>query len=500
MTEEKPDFSKWKVLDLKEFLRDRNKPCPGLKADLVRLCNIYAQTPVVLPPAPVPDSSVSTEVFKSHLAWHEFSGPLNIPSGFNISVLIEYLSTCTLQLAVVAPKDSEDEETVFDSSTKKPSVKGRRMYASQKIQLLETAQLGGCGSIGFRCNMSASLGKECRYPRVALDSSGNIIEASCTCIQRADKRCCHVAALLFCIEDISLGKKPSINPPCTSQPQKWGKGSKTKKNPNPIHVNSYEKKRKTNQHYGWDPRPRHLQKTDQKEVDYFIKDLQIANLNTMWQQLLVFEYEDFELTHERKEILQKQVKDVVHHFKENLEPYIQDPKTNDQAVHISGTEEQSECELWKQARHLRVTASKIKDFANNPSSQASKHWETKNLDHIPAIRWGRQKEETARLEYEKATGTKTEKCGIFISKKFPYCGASPDATFDDGKGILEIKCPYIIRDKFPTDFSGLRKEQISVFPCAVKGSYLHLKRTHKYYYQVQFQLFVTGAEYCDFVV
>ena len=493
------DFSKWKVVDLKEFLRLRNKPRPGLKADLVRLCKIYSNTPVVLPSASAPDSSVSSEIFRADLVWEDFSRPLSIPQQFNISSLIEYLSECTLRMSVAVPEDSGEDETVFDSSTKKPSVKGRRMYASKKIQLLEKSQLCN-GGIAFRCNMTASFGKDCRYPRVALDPRGLIIDASCSCIQRADKRCCHVAALLFCIEDISLGNEPNLSLPCTSQPQKWGHGSRTKNSPSPLHKEKYTKKMSTDKQYGWDPRPKHLQETKQQEIDFFIKDLQISQLNSMWQQLLVFEYDDYPLLPSREILLKQQVREAVEHFSVNLMPFATDSKSNSLGIHITGTEEQSDCDLWRKTRLLRVTASNVKDFSINPYSQISKLWEFKSLDHVPAIKWGLQNEEKARLEYERVTGNKAEKCGIFISKLFPYCGASPDGWMDNGKGILEIKCPYVLKDKHPTDLNSLLKEQKSAFPCSLKDSRLELKKSHKYYYQVQCQLFVTGAEYCDFVV
>ena len=495
----KPDFSKWTIPQLREFLKSRNKPRPSLKADLLRLCNIYANTPVIIPSAaPVPDSSTPTDIFRADLDWTEFSDQVVVPKGFDIGVLIDYLSSSTLQFSSEVVDDSEDEEMVVDSSTKKPCVKGRRMYASKKIQHLEYSTLSS--GVAFRCNMSASYGKDCRYPRVALDKDGLVTDASCTCIQRADKRCCHVAALLYCIEDIALQKKPLISAPCTSQPQQWGKGAKAKKNPHPLHVDNYGKKRKTDLKYSWDPRPSELKKTDQEDVDHFIKDLQIAGLNSMWQQLLVFEYQDYELGAEREKILHEQVLIAISGFHENIQQYDKDLKSNSVAVHVTGTEDQSDCDLWKQMRNLRITASNVKDFSSNPASQVSKIWELKSLDHIPAIRWGRQSEEKARLKYEEVTGLEAKKCGIFIHRKFPFCGASPDAWLEEGKGIVEIKCPFLIKDKIPTDFSGLTGAQINAFPCYVKDSKLCLKLSHKYFYQVQFQLMVTGAEYCDFVI
>ena len=66
-----------------------------------------------------------------------------------------------------------------------------------------------------------------------------------------------------------------------------------------------------------------------------------------------------------------------------------------------------------------------------------------------------------------------------------------------GKGICEIKCPYKCKDTLlvtdANDGSFLLK-------CIENEVGLYLDTIHPHYYQVQCQLFVTGEEYCDFVV
>ena len=58
---------------------------------------------------------------------------------------------------------------------------------------------------------------------------GNVEITKCTCVQRSGGRCCHIAALLFLIEDVRYGGEPKMQKldliSCTSKLQAWGKGN-----------------------------------------------------------------------------------------------------------------------------------------------------------------------------------------------------------------------------------------------------------------------------------
>ena len=94
--------------------------------------------------------------------------------------------------------------------------------------------------------------------------------------------------------------------------------------------------------------------------------------------------------------------------------------------------------------------------------------------------------------------------GMWIDPAYPQLGASPDGLLNDpteGIGILEIKCPYILRDNEPSDFSALTPSQRSNFCCTLDScGRLQLKKSHSYYYQIQMQMGVVGMKFCDFVV
>ena len=82
---------------------------------------------------------------------------------------------------------------------------------------------------------------------------------------------------------------------------------------------------------------------------------------------------------------------------------------------------------------------------------------------------------------------------LFISKSNPLFGASPDGMFNDGEGILEIKCPYSLRNTEKKDV-----KDGHFYTC--DGTQLNLRHSHTYFFQVQLQMFVTGAKYTDFFI
>ena len=90
------------------------------------------------------------------------------------------------------------------------------------------------------------------------------------------------------------------------------------------------------------------------------------------------------------------------------------------------------------------------------------------------------------------------KCGLFLDISQPFIGASPDGMVHCsccGKGTLEIKCPYLSKDKALEEAC---KEK-SFCLQSEDGNFI-LKKDHMYYYQIQMQLKVCQGLYCDFVV
>ena len=88
--------------------------------------------------------------------------------------------------------------------------------------------------------------------------------------------------------------------------------------------------------------------------------------------------------------------------------------------------------------------------------------------------------------------------GLCVLQPKLWYGASPDsAVFFTccGYGVVEVKCPYSLRDK------SVREEvfQNRFYIGHSANGYL-LQRKHNYYFQVQHEMSVTGTTYYDFIV
>ena len=114
-------------------------------------------------------------------------------------------------------------------------------------------------------------------------------------------------------------------------------------------------------------------------------------------------------------------------------------------------------------------------------------------------------EPIALREYEKhmhkiGHPVKVEKSGFFESPKFFFLGCSPDgkvvdSVSQDQFGLAEVKCPSSKFDVTPEEACSDPSFCLEL----VNGS-PRLKRNHEYYDQIQGQMALTGARWCDFVV
>ena len=171
------------------------------------------------------------------------------------------------------------------------------------------------------------------------------------------------------------------------------------------------------------------------------------------------------------------------------------------------TRGQSDCLEWKNERKFRFTASNFGLIRDR-----KRHHETlvKNLLNPKPFssrytNHGLKYESVALEQYQRYMMSIRRpvhifKSGLVISPESPYLGASPDAkVIDPGCskpfGLSEVKCPETKYLVTPLDACSDR----NFFLEEVHGN-PKLKRTHKYYAQVQGLMGVTGARWCDFVV
>nr|XP_047144212.1 uncharacterized protein LOC124817832 [Hydra vulgaris] len=91
-----------------------------------------------------------------------------------------------------------------------------------------------------------------------------------------------------------------------------------------------------------------------------------------------------------------------------------------------------------------------------------------------------------------------ESIGLSVFKNKPWYGASPDGVVFCsccGYGVLEVKCPYALRDK------SLQQEiESGMFYVGKEQDGYFLRKSHNYYFQVQHEIMCTEALFCHFVV
>ena len=116
--------------------------------------------------------------------------------------------------------------------------------------------------------------------------------------------------------------------------------------------------------------------------------------------------------------------------------------------------------------------------------------------------WGRSYEPAARRVYTNARkSTRVQQCGLIVSPKYPHLGASPDALLEnptEGQGLLEIKCPAA--DKWKSVHPNVCALDSDFFCTLDENGAIKLKRSHRYYIQVQGQMAISGRSWCDFMV
>ena len=177
---------------------------------------------------------------------------------------------------------------------------------------------------------------------------------------------------------------------------------------------------------------------------------------------------------------------------------------------------QSESEVWKNQRKGRITASichtvftKYKSVVRNPTKKQKVSplvseivFGGPPLDHIEAVKWGREHEKNAREDFVRTISPRHENftvktSGLHVCKEFPYIAASPDGIVDCeccGKAVLELKCPYKIKGQ-----NIIESFKETDFLEACNGE-IHLKTSHKYFTQIQCQMAVLKMKNCFFSV
>ena len=123
---------------------------------------------------------------------------------------------------------------------------------------------------------------------------------------------------------------------------------------------------------------------------------------------------------------------------------------------------QSSSAVWYTQRKGRITASNFGAVCHTSITQPSRSLVDKitqrcSVPKVPALIWGLENENKAMKEYallakQHHRDFELKNTGLHINTKFPHLGATPDGLISCsccGQGVLEIKCPFSIRNASP---------------------------------------------------
>ncbi|XP_050407346.2 uncharacterized protein LOC126822456 [Patella vulgata] len=163
---------------------------------------------------------------------------------------------------------------------------------------------------------------------------------------------------------------------------------------------------------------------------------------------------------------------------------------------------------WFKERQGRITASKAYRIlqGDSPYDIVQDIMATNYVRDAASLHGNEQEPNAIKkyIDYKKQKGDifTFSECGLMVDLQHGELAATPDGIVTEGyggKGVLEVKCPFSVRDMTPFE-AILTKEDSPYFPLEMRGNRPHLKTDHRAYYQVQMEMAITGCQWCDFVL
>ena len=354
----------------------------------------------------------------------------------------------------------EDVEFKKQLSVEKPIVKGYNFFKSGKVLGLYSKSENGLVYVKSQVQPSYSKGGSVYAVKIIIHANSEIQKAFCPCPAGDDGRCNHLAASLFAMEDIfnktvNMKETDTDQLPCTSKPCTWNVPKKRRQEPSTIQGVNFQK-----HVYGKESKaPR--APTPPVAVSQSVNDFEsifekIKNTETKTRKKIGLSY-------------------IIPHTlpeKELLPP--------------------SEPECSNRTPAKWEVVSPVKDAPLSMSDIEQKALRAKQVQ-TNAMKDGIESESSIIQTFEHETGNKVLKSGFFISDTHPFLGASPDGLVDEDK-IVEVK-KIVLKEGESLEDGMCRLGIYKRFE-----QQLVLNNNHKYYYQIQQQLFCAKRSICYFIV
>nr|CAI5865746.1 unnamed protein product [Callosobruchus analis] len=356
---------------------------------------------------------------------------------------------------------------------------------------------------------SQRLGESALEVWAIFNNDGSVESAHCTCIAGAGEVCSHIGALLFAVEYIVEARNTVT---CTDVRALW-------KVPNISVVKCEPLRNMTFTRVVSDPSSdtaKNVEPCTKEEMINCLRELKDSGETSV----LMYVMEPFISEMEQPSELLENPYRRLHNVQYEILDWGQLLQLTEQYVKIEisqteceridyATRQQAASEEWYNQRTGRVTASKVKQVCSTsitkPSVSLIKQicYPVKMSYKTKEMYRGLKHEKDALDAYEKEAfpfhhNLKIEGTGLIIQPQLPQLGATPDAIVYCtccGKGCVEVKCPYLLRDMTLQDYSNRKGSCLYM-----QEEQIFVNRKHPYYFQMQMQMALTETFYCDFVI
>ena len=539
-TLEYEDFLSWTVTSLKDFLAIRGLKQSGKKAELVARAFGAHELGV---PKKFTQEQIFANIKKEYVNRLKENGIKTDPNGLPDEAWTDSVQTWP----------EVDDGTLFSYILRIKAVdvdyigkyKDQKAYSYWMSGFVDTVYLAKCPSDR---TLTFLKGKVCPSQRLRDDphkvwvcvkgkEQSRIVTSWCTCIAGTGEVCNHVIALLYKVN--YAYNKQYISPACTSIPQGWNKGTKKEVTPSKLENLSFRKDKKTRKECGRNPgidQTMRKQFDPRKPEDKVITNEQVSSLLNNIKDVLPSACVLYSVEHAKDDglplPLTKKASDFMSSADVEGKPleevaplFIQSCQmTSEQVQRIElSTRGQQSNELWQDQRTGRITASNFHQVSTKTHSLMSSSRKRSNkpqytplvakllfkpedISHLPPISWGVTHEKDGIQSFMSDVASQHEgglqgfqQCGLFVKPGYPYLAASPDGCFTCrccGPATVEVKCPYSVRTENILNKDVYKRVEF----LEDNNGQPRLKRTHKYYTQVQAQMWMCNVDHCFFIV
>ncbi|XP_072144101.1 uncharacterized protein [Dermacentor andersoni] len=393
-------------------------------------------------------------------------------------------------------------------SASKHCVAGYRMFKAEKVHDALLCEAGG--QVYLKATVEASFSVSKRYKvAAAITSDGLVRKGCCDCRAGASGVCKHVAALLWFVLDMKRSGQAYIQDTasCTGKPRAWATGTKhgnmrtlkfsdlnfVKHVPNKAKQRKRAKENARVQLTEGDTQGLHKTLCEE-DMHPMLRDT-LRNNSFLPVPLPVIQQDAVP----PKLMLRLPTKVL---WSENVPTgynFEDCSLTLEEAWALEeSTRDQGSSATWSFERAKRLTTSHFGDIVSRQKPADEKFLKRvfgSSTLQTNYMRDGLLNEESAVRRYvENGASIEVYHCGLCVNPGVAVLGATPDRVVKDGDsfGLLEVKTLSAARDRGELLCNAIQT-----------ASYLKdglLRTSHKYYYQVQGQMALTGLSWCDFLV